>query len=90
MMRTNKMKRTAPLYRPLKLELPWTRELLAQHGLISRDADGVKVLRVIDRLLRVPVIVKGRALGFPVSQILAGLSQRSLSGIRKKFSRVRQ
>jgi hypothetical protein len=78
-------RRKAPKYRTFTLQLPYSHGLLYRAGLIPENTDGVKVMRVMVRLIRVPVIAKRRALGMTVKEILERMSERSLQLLRKRL-----
>jgi hypothetical protein len=72
------------------LELPYSYSLLYRHGFIPERTDALTVMRVTQRLIRIPVIAKRRYAGLPVEYILQHLSPRTMQRIRKQLSRVRQ
>jgi hypothetical protein len=71
-------------YCPFKLQLPYCQGVLSQANLISPDANAVTVMRVMARLIRVPVIAKRRDAGLTVEDILQTLSARTMQRIRKR------
>ena len=81
-------KKAAPKYKEFHCELPYSYGLLYRHGLIPERTDSLTVISVTLRLIRIPVIAKGRRAGLPVEYILEHLSLRTLQRIRAKLRRA--
>jgi hypothetical protein len=75
-------------YRNLRLdnlELPYSHGLLTRFKLIPVSTSAIEVMRLTQRLIKVPAIAKQRTMGVPVQTILERMSERSLALLRKKL-----
>jgi hypothetical protein len=64
------------------LKLPYSYGILYRNGLIPEGTDSLTVMRVMLKLIRIPVIAKRRALGLSIENILEQMSERSLQRLR--------
>jgi hypothetical protein len=71
------------------IELLYCHRLLYMSGLCAECSSPTTVKRLTQRLIRIPVIAKGRAAGHTVGYVLQHLSPRTMQRIRRKLSRVR-
>jgi hypothetical protein len=69
------------------LRLPWSDGLLKQYKLISPEADAMQVMRVMQRLINLPVIAERRAFGMSLQGILRAMSPRSLALLRTRLKK---
>jgi hypothetical protein len=72
------------------IELVYCHRLLYMNGLCAERSAPETVKRLTERLLRIPVIAKGRKTGHTVGYILQHLSPRTMQRIRTQLSRVRK